>query len=1456
MTTRRLVTIGLPLLGLLVLGKAFFGSEQVIPSLLLNEVRERISTGHYDERQALLDLDRAIIAAEQRGDEVLVANVLSVKAEVLRTLGSLIEAQVVLERLLEEHVPENPRVELRLAEVVAARDQPERSLDLVAKLIEREPTFAPAWRLAGRLQTERAAGFLEEAVEIARGVLPVAQAEEAVVHIEALAFRSPNDPERSANAAVLNSLLADRDPVSLEAIFDKVFPAAEDNALARACLARGCGGDVDGETVAMLMDHCTAAGQGDLAIELGTAARYIPRLERDTDIIAALLTALVEANREGQLRDVLASWRWREDFASLKFHEAACRALYQLKDGRNLMQAQSALAELGGTAGNQMSTFYRAMCQVWAKNWENAELLLERYLDFDEEDRVEPVPGAVARAWEELASARRELGEVRTEREALVGVTQVSRESDVPGEVWLRLVELSLRLPNISYEVAEERFTKAMAAMPERTTELEQQWYELGELALEERGHDLPGMLMRLSSQRLALPPYTIGPASKVRLAQSHLENGETRFAMRVAREVVDAYPTLLPAIDVLIEALLQRENEAEAASLLLDRISLAGRDPRSLDFLRRMGEDSLNPEQKLEAMLADPGVTGRMILARTALERDEPQRALDALMASSKEDGRESAELQLLIGEAFLHDGRHQPAVDRLQELRDEPELGGTAMQLEIEARVLGGIGEGEEMLGLVQKLASREELDPVTALAAADRLLASGWPLAAAPLLELLDASPETRSGELFLRQAVLASHGPDPDDALEPLERADPYLADGRARVGHLLLAVDARSWAALPELVAELRAGGFEPDVFEEAILSVFEERPEAAWQLADAELARPDTSIRDAAHWAIVGSAARLLGGMELELPEYFGSSAARQTTYLLQGAGEVPRDPREVLGPLMALRRDTWHSWGAQRLQNIDTKVAPLWSLYLGADARSDLGDSDGARRALDMLQRRFADFGPGWDALELAMREEGYGEAGITRIRVQRLEALGPELAGTPLEIAVDTAAGLALDGKPLQARKALHEAIRKAELEAAESRQPAPTLGRDLLARLELQLGNNEAALDAYMRASDALPAYSDAPLIEEICDWLEVARRSEALSPQVVQQTLTRLENRFPDDPLIPLTASRIDVEHEPTPAGLARSVRRLVGFLDRAAPRPVEELRAGSAREYVEFLLPIAPAEAATLVEADLGRNPGDLDLWLLDAEILVARGRSREALDRLELLTEMSGSPSSHLSLAHALARRGGVLPRDIDRHLSKAEKGLDDAGPQIMFVRQLMVLDNEKRVPPKNIENLRNLWRRRGELRGDLPISELGRTYAAALLTRRTPVDLRRLEEVIDDLIDGNPEGYLRDTLRAMLGLAPQMGRATDRGTVPQELSQASEEEETPALERQGDQKLQREQRRLEENRAKAAQLRANRSEDSAGEDSEKGKVRKDRAQGSAAGQKKAPGKKPEADSR
>ena len=67
----------------------------------------------------------------------------------------------------------------------------------------------------------------------------------------------------------------------------------------------------------------------------------------------------------------------------------------------------------------------------------------------------------------------------------------------------------------------------------------------------------------------------------------------------------------------------------------MLDRIDAAGPSEISDDFLRRIGEDAMSPDQVLRLMRLDAGGYGRRRVAEQLLERGDAARALSVLRPS-----------------------------------------------------------------------------------------------------------------------------------------------------------------------------------------------------------------------------------------------------------------------------------------------------------------------------------------------------------------------------------------------------------------------------------------------------------------------------------------------------------------------------------------------------------------------------------------------------------------------------------------------------------------------------------------------------------------------------------------------------------------------------------------------------------------------------------------------------
>ena len=1439
-----LVLIGVP--AILAVGLGVLKPRHRTPLEVLDSVRREMELPAFDEIVALRDLDLAFAEAKGRRERDAAIQILSLRAHILKELGSFQDAQATLEVLQRDWVPDDPHVAQALAEVEIARGESEAARERLLALLEVRPDFSAGWRLLGLMQREEAKALTAAAIVQLESALVHEDAERASAALEQLAVREEGDPERAARDIEVREALRGRDQALVETVLDAGDEASNWNARARASLSRGLRGDSDPDSAALaaFLDLFLAAGRSELAAELGVAARRLPAFARDAEAVSAILDSFVQCSRRSEVSALLSGWRWRDNRSDSSFLRRACSALYEIENWRSLWQAGSFLRAQASRMDVAHGNFYEGyaaarLARAGADADERrATDALERLEHFTSRARFEPFAGAKALAFGEMAEIHARHDQPREERAALEGVVLSSPVEEVDADAWIRLVELQLESPNAGYFLPEERWTRALSRAPRRTDELLERWHEIGEASLTADGRDFETVFRQLVSSDRVAPSFEVGPYTRWRLARAHLDVGNTIAATQVAKKLHTEYPGLLPAIDVLFEAYRAQGQTKSAARMVLARMLQVGRDERAIEQLELLGSEVLAPHQVLAAVRADPGRSGRLSVARHLIERGQAERALQALESAIGTSGPEAL---LLASRALFEVGRFEEAARVAGSLANDPLFAPSALAIEVDA--LLSLHDVEAARAAVRSLSEAQLVDSKLFLRVVDRLFQGGNPELAQPILERLDADATTRGGEVSLRLAQLAMFQGDAPAALEALDRAEPYLSDGRPELLRLLLRIEHREWHRLPEQAAELRAVRPRLSALADAILALFEERLEAGHQMAAQGLDRR----RGSAEWALVGAAAQMLSEGELDLPAYYGRRFERETANLLRGDDSYQRDPRSVLGLLLAMEPGGWSAWGARHVLALrNTNAGQLWPLFLAARALSAQGRTDAALENLEVLTARFPDFGPGWDARLSILRataEDDYAPE-VVEVANQRIEALPRELAGDELEVTILRSAQQASQGDRRRALKALSRALDEARATAREEGQDPPTRGQALLARLHAADGDKQGAAAAYSAACEALPATSDNPLVAEFLRLLgrdggrgKGRRRVTEMSHRLA---LSRLEERFYRDPLVTLALARFEYRTESRNPGiaLALATQHLRAFRKRTENEPLDNLREGSSARWIRWLLPRAPRVALEFLEHDLLGRPGDPELWLLLAETHETLGEFEEAYALYEQLVPMTGDARAHLGLANLMARRGVELTT-VEQHLRAAEgRRAENRSARATFVRQLAELELRNPELDRIVSELEALWEVRDENEGEIPAFLLGRTLVRALLARGAEGDLTRLNYIAVELEQHASDSFDRQMLRVMRGLAMQLtdweirsreraaelearARQQTGGTAGKsdDATTDSREPAQSAAELRAERERQREELRAERLRQRTQQLEATRAE-------------------------------------
>ncbi|MFT5051338.1 MAG: tetratricopeptide (TPR) repeat protein [Chlamydiales bacterium] len=1342
--------------GLVVVGSAalFFGRKVLLPTPLTTEqvlldVEQRSKQPTFRERDGLRDLERAMEQARLAGDEEMGVRLLALHANILRELGAYPEAQADVRKILRRFLPKDPDFECYLAELRFLDGEPEQGLALVTGLLRRHPEHGKAWRLRGQIEEVHARRLLVDACEIASETLLTGEALSAAEILRAMSARSQGDPERTALVIELRELFLPRFEHDLIRVLEAADGASMHFTKARYSLANSFKESFEPGAVETFMELTQAAGRLDLAADFGLAVLEHPELKSNHRLLNSLFKTLETLGRKEQLDRLLAGIDWAAIEGDIEFFTTSARGLYYAMDWNNLITMLPRMARLAGAAELSYTFFYQGVALAEKGKDEGAGQRLNRYLK--QTISHEPIPGALGIAAQTMAGLEGGAN-IAQERWALERAVLYGPESSP--ESYLRLVKLQIEDRRASYGLPEARWTKAMSLMPERTEELAPFWAELGTQSLTARGRDFDSLMEGLRESGAAVPTIDLGPYTLYRVGRAHLADERPVSAIKVAGKLLEDYPGLLPALDLSIDAHLAREQIDLATELILERLATVGRDSKTTDYLEALGDQPFEDQQVLDMMLADPARTGRLMMARYLLEHGSPERALRALQREDPES--ESAEVRFVLVEALLALERFEEATELLHGLVDDPAYGPAAT-----VRLMLSLFRARDVAGLAEVVETRLAIAakaPEALLEVVDTVLALGRPGQAKEILRMLDAEADTRSGGVLWRMALAAALEEDVLGALEALERAQAYLPDGRVELARLIFAVESRDWTALAELVAELRETGYAPSPLVNTILTVLEERLDAASAMAENGLQQNPRS----ADWALVMAADRLLDGRPFELSEYFGPDILEETTRLLRGHGEIARDPREVLGFLLARELPGWEIWtyrGVSRLT--EDPGNERWARLLRAQALAALGQADAAAKALKFLTVSQRTFGPAWDLYEELRRAAHPADpyaSELVELRRRRRRALGEELSGSPLEVWVDRAASQFV----LQRYSATRTMLRTAYEEAG----PDSAHGRDLMARTEAALGQASAAVSEYLLACEGLPRASGHPLVAEFLDFLEeqaVARRP--LSPEEVDFALERLHQRFPLDPLISLAQTRRILLKDDGPhlaAGFASN--RLRALRKGARGGALDSLRPGSGSAWAELLLEFTPEGAENLLREELVITPGNLDLWLLLAECVRVRGRTDDALSIYRQLVEMSEDGQAHLALAWMLAD-GGATPSEVKRHLTESSGVLRPDSARTTFIQLRSRLQSPSEPVAPVIRDLTALWDARDGRASEVPLNELGMTYASALIRRSTREDEKQLQTVLETLAGTTGDPYERDVLRSLGALAKVVAR-------------------------------------------------------------------------------------------
>lgn len=1317
------------------------------PTQLLDTARVRMSRPDPEIELALADLDLALTGAVDAGDEALAAAILIERSDIYRRLDSYPRAADDLVKVLASYRPNDPHLILKLLAIDLAAEEYERGLVRAGELLDRDPNLTQAWTYRGRFLVQVANRKIADAEEHLAEGLPDDLHERASQIVRRLTGMDLDDPLRVALLLELRGLFREQNESIARAVHRLVDQASGDLAAARDALAESFRGSIDRDAAIEYLRILDQAGYVQESLDFGRIMSASRDVQNSPEAMELLVGLMTDAGRPVEACTLMDRRNNRRIQPSASFLGTWCRALYAAERWDRLVSIASQLASVARQRDPKLTSlaeFYVGTSYAERGNWRQAAVAFQGAMGGVDHDPL--VTRNRAYMWRAMANAARERGKDTQELEALLEATRLAPNESA--EAWERLAEVTLQVDPDGLLAAENAYAHALRLGTENAAEVWERFDAIGRQRLDQSGTSVILMADSLDRRNLCAPASETGPYELLQLINLWKSRGDASCVLVTATRLLRSHPNFLPALDAALKASMQLGNWSDVVHRVLERMRVGDRSGIVIEALEAIPTDYLSPKDRQRLMRFDPSGYGRLTIADDLRASGQERRALGGLVSMDPE--RLGNGGRMLAGELMLAVELYAQAVEVLEPIEpDSPEYPLT-VPMRVRAAALALDREA-----FATSLAELTELETVAAaplVQAVDDLWLAGELETAYALLKALDEHHDGRSPAGMLRLGLAALLAGEPNAAREHFDRAEAYDDSGAPTLGRLLLAIDEADWTRLPAHVAELLASGFQPSPTGMAALTLLDER-------LDEGVAAIEQGLEvdpDDPSWHLLLAVARAMRIEVIEASPHLGPDAADVLTRFLYGAPAGSRNPREVLGLLLALETPGWRAWSVVRWRRLRALegVAP-WPDLLVARGSWMLGRTLEARRQLRAITAEHPRFGPAWDLLEEVEIERlgRFDHADLVRLRQERRRALGPR-DGEEAEVALELSWTLEKQGR---LGRAFEEARNAVELDPTY----LPAVSR--LAQLHERAGSWREALDLYRSATLDAPAEMSSVLVLDYLDFLERAHAadSDTVSRATVAAELEVLSRNHPDDPMIALARAREKLGEKSTVTALRvrRAFDELDSFRAKTDHRPLDELRPGATRAWMEFYMELDPDAAHEFVRFEFDRVPSDIDNWLMYGETLVAIGHPEAAIDHYRLVLEMMPEAQTRRALVRLLARYGRDLS-EIERHADAVAliegRTLD---PEMTFYRARALISEGGRSRDTGIELLEDLYQS-PETLGDLPLAEVGRLLGTALVQRGTPVDLRRAEQVLSESVQEIPDPIRRNMTQALLYLA------------------------------------------------------------------------------------------------
>ncbi len=1329
-------------------------------------VQSQVRLQHYDRRDALRSLTKALKHPQARSDAELAGEILRLRASIYRDQESFDKARSDIERLQAMTVDEDVQLELESIQLQSLEGQHAEALHRVNLLAARNAENADVLLLWGQLEAQRAAAWKQEAFARASVHMVASDVESARPTIDRLCAQHSRDPRRSRYLRNLKSYFPDSRAEQLSRILDACDLASDHYAAAREAYAKGLERELSLPALSSLQDLLVTAGRSDLVVDLGVASRVFPEVMRDPDNLLALIDAMGELGQRDRIGRIVAKWPWQEARATKEFYLEAARVLFEAEKFGALGRAANALRSFTARE-SQYSDFYFAYLASRANQHENAVQVAERFLNSKSEG---PIEDARKIAYRIKARAWRELGDPAREWRDLKGV--VDERGELTAEDHFDLAKAQADSPNSLPLVAEESWTKGMDKAPERTPELMEMWQTLGNQTFAGFNASFELYYQGLVQQGRPLNNQKIGPYTTWRIGRRHLEERRYGWAVHTANQLLHRYPNLVPALDLKIEATLAgRDTTTAGPQTLLTRLRAMEADETAERFLDRFDRDRFTAEERVELIRLNPYGEGRTRVAHYLFQQEDWDRLLTVLRPIPEHPDPPS--IHAMRVRALVLAERYGEAIEEARIWLDDPQVGEAMHQWQVRAALLSQ--DEPAILAGVRALLARPAKDPRGRSALALDLLRRGNAVAARPILEHLDGSKGRRTREVLYGLAIAKAVAQDSEGAWSDLERCAPFFQGGEPELGMVILSAGHRNWPTLPEATQRLRETEFVPTPLQAAALAILEERIQMAKALAEEGLAR------EPAHpgWQLVESAARALLNQKVSVSSAFGEHGTRQMTGLLLGQGDERHDPRDAVALLLAVETDGWEPWALSRLDAWrEQGQVSQWTDWLTVEAQRRMGLLDRAEAAAEACAQAYPNNKATWDqwiATTQLLHPEEPLHPDLLGLRARLVQVPALQKHTSAREQALGLAAQNALDGQLEGAIAVLKRYL------TAFPEEDAP-LVRRMAAEWSVQIGRYRDAID-WMSSILLDPSQHRLhPWLPKTLQWLQESGGASIPTPQRLSEEqisahLAALAQQYPSDPLIALHRLQFRLSMDERNILLASEEARstLETLRQRLGGKSLDDIRPGSSRQWMQHFLNVSPIIGEEFCLAELVGDPGNLDLWIGLSQALYAQGRIDETRDLVEDLLKIADDPELHYRFASLLALEGEPRARVLF-HLKRADSLLELVGesPRSAYLQAQMILMEGSGGLNNAIGVLSQLWNRRDQHAVELAPLEVGRTYLTALVLRHQQTDIDTIEIVTEEMLQyANQDAYAEDVIRSFrsMGQAVRTRVAADPET-------------------------------------------------------------------------------------